>query len=206
MRKIKKTVPLVDFEKFKQEFRNKYGYDARFDDLQANEKRKLKEELIKEQYRLCCYCMKKIEWYNSHVEHFVPRSLAPEQEMDYFNLLASCNGYKDAKENCGHKKDNWYHKYLMVSPLSDLCEQVFRYTPDGRILSDDVRGKETIKHLELDSELLTRARRSAIFVSGFFDEELDDDMRKELIQEYSTSQNGELPAFCKAVIYCLLNG
>ena len=73
MRKIKKTVPPVDFEKFKQEFRNKYGYDARFDDLQANEKRKLKEELIKEQYRLCCYCMKKIEWYNSHVEHFVPQ-------------------------------------------------------------------------------------------------------------------------------------
>lgn len=140
MRKIEKTVSPTDFEKFKYDIKRDNGCDTKFDDLQANEKRKLKEELIKEQFGLCCYCMKKIDWYNSHVEHFI---------------------------------------------------------------SDDLRGKETIKHLELDNELLTRARRSAIYISGFFDEELDDDMREELIREYSIPEGGELPAFCKAVTYCL---
>lgn len=205
MRKIDKIASPTDFEKFKHDFKRENGYDAKFGDLQANEKRKLKEELIKEQYGLCCYCMKKIDWYNSHVEHFIPRSLMPEKEMDYFNLLASCNGYNDSRENCGHKKDNWYSEYLTVSPFSDDCEKIFKYMPDGRILSDDLRGKETIKHLELDNELLTRARRSAIYISGFFDEELDDDMREELIREYSIPNDGELPAFCKAVTYCLEN-
>lgn len=176
-----------------------------FADLQASEKRNLKEELIKEQYGLCCYCMKKIEWYNSHIEHFVPRSIAHDREMDYYNLLASCNGYNEQAENCGHKKDNWYNEYLTVSPLTDLCEQIFKYTPDGRILSDDMRGKETIKELDLDSELLKRARKSAIYVSGFFDEDLDDDLRKELLEEYNTPVNGELPPFCKAITYCLEN-
>lgn len=206
MRKINKTVSPASFESYKKEFKRTKGRDAEFDELSGGEKRILKDELIKEQYGLCCYCMKRIEWYNSHVEHFLPRSLVPDKAMDYFNLLASCNGYNDSRENCGHKKENWYSEYFTVSPLEDICEQLFKYMPDGRILSDDLRGKETIKHLELDNELLTRARKSAIYISGFFDEELDDDIRKELIQEYSIPQNGELPAFCKAVTYCLENG
>lgn len=205
MRKIIKTTSPINFENFKTNFKIKHGRDAKFEDLVASEKRNLKEELIKEQYGLCCYCMKRIDWYNSHVEHFIPRSVDSSKEMDYYNLLASCNGYNDNQENCGHKKDNWYNEYLTISPLSDECETIFKYTPDGRILSDDMRGKETIEKLELDNDLLKRARKTAIYMSGFFDEELDEDTRKELLEEYSTPVNGELEPFCKAITYCLEN-
>ena len=203
MKKIIKTISPINFEKFKENFKIEKGRDALFDDLIASEKRTLKEELIKEQYGLCCYCMKKIEWYNSHIEHFVPRSVDSSKEMDYFNLIASCNGYNEEKENCGHKKSNWYDEYLTVSPLDDLCEDIFKYTVDGRILSDDMRGKETIKKLELDNDLLKRARKSAIYMSGLFDDDFDDEIRNELIEEYNTPINGELSPFCKAITYCL---
>lgn len=205
MRKINKSYPPRDFENFKQNFKKKEGRDATFNDLLGAEKRKLKEELIQEQYGLCCYCMKKIDWYNSHVEHFIPRSLCHDKEMDYYNLLASCNGYKEKEENCGHKKEDWYSESLTVSPMSDECEKVFKFSPDGRIFSDAMKGKETIRNLELDNELLRRARKTAIFISGFFDDALDEDRRKELIEEYNTPIDGELPAFCKAVTYCLEN-
>lgn len=205
MKKIIKNTSPVNFENFKTGFKMEHGRDATFDDLVASEKRNLKEELIKEQYGLCCYCMKKIEWYNSHVEHFVPRSVDSSIEMDYFNLLASCNGYEEDKENCGHKKSDWYNEYLTVSPLTDLCESIFKYMVDGRIESDDMRGKETIKRLELDNDLLKRARKSAIYMSGLFDDDFDDEMRKELLEEYSTPVNGELSPFCKAITYCLEN-
>ncbi len=206
MRKITKTIPPISFETFKQSFKDNNGREATFGDLLANEKRKLKEELIKEQYGLCCYCMKRIDWYNSHVEHFIPQSVEPDKDMDYYNMLASCNGYDDKGENCGHKKDNWYSEYLTVSPLMDICEQVFKFTPDGRILSDDLRGQKTIEKLELDSELLKRARKKAIYMSGYFDDDLDEDQRRELIEEYKTPIDGELQPFCKAITYCLENG
>ncbi len=205
MRKIIKTTPPVSFENFKRNFKATHGRDALFDDLIASEKRVLKEELLKEQYYLCCYCMKRINWYNSHVEHFIPRSTDHSKEMDYYNLLSSCDGYNEAKENCGHKKDDWYNEYLTISPLSDTCESIFKFTPDGRILSDDLRGKETIKNLDLDNDLLKRARKTAIYMSGFFDDDLDEDTRNELLEEYNTPVNGELQPFCKAITYCLEN-
>lgn len=203
MRKITKTTPPIAFENFKSKFRIDNGREALFADLRADEKRILKEELLKEQYYLCCYCMKKVSWHNSHVEHFVPRSVDTSKEMDYYNLIASCDGFKEHHENCGHKKDDWYNEYMTISPLDDICESVFKYTPDGRILSDDMRGKETIDKLELDNDLLKRARKSAIFMSGYFDEDLDDDRRQRLISEFNTPVNGELEPFCKAITYCL---
>lgn len=60
MRKITKTTPPIAFENFKSKFKTDNGRDALFADLRADEKRILKEELLKEQFYLCCYCMKKV--------------------------------------------------------------------------------------------------------------------------------------------------
>lgn len=205
MRKIVKRSSPPEFEQFKTNYQTKNGREAKFDELPGSEKRILKMSLIDEQYGLCCYCMKKIDWYNSHVEHFVPQSADPTKDMAYDNLLASCEGYKNGRENCGHKKDSWYSAYLTVSPLDDLCEQIFEFTADGRIKSQDRRGIETIKHLDLDNDLLRRARKSAIFTCGIFDDDFDMESIADLITYYDTPENGELQPFCKAITYYLKN-
>ena len=40
--------------------------------------------------------------------------------FDYFNLIVSCQGEDDKPRvpvHCGHQKDNWYDKKLLVSPF-----------------------------------------------------------------------------------------
>lgn len=205
MRKIQKAKSPEEFENCKNAFRASNGRELTYGEFIGISKQNLKINLLMEQYALCCYCMKRIEWYNSHIEHFVPQTLDCSLQMDYGNMLASCNGFKEKRENCGHTKGNWYDSTLLISPLSDECEKIFSYSPDGRILSKDCRGIETIKHLDLNNDLLKRARKSAIFVSGLFDPDLNDEIRKDLIKEYNTPKNNELIAFCNAITYCLEN-
>lgn len=61
--------------------------------LQAPEKEILHTALMAEQGYLCCYCGKRIdERTESHIEHLIPQCIAKDLELEYSNLLASCNG------------------------------------------------------------------------------------------------------------------
>lgn len=206
MRHIKKGCSPEFFENWKQNFRNVEGKEPEYKDLRGKDKHDLKMHIIDEQYGLCCYCCKEIQDYNSHIEHFKPQSPYDSEVLNYFNLLVSCNGYKDKRENCGHKKDNWHSEYYTISPLDENCESFFTYTIDGHIRADhnDTRAIETIDKLELDIDLLQRARRTAIYVSGIFDDNFEE-IKDELIDLYSKPQNGKLSGFCVAILYCLLN-
>ena len=173
MRRILKKKQLEVLENFKTEFKAKNGRDACYEDLRKEKVyHDVKVALIEEQHGLCCYCTNQIEDYNSHIEHFIPQSLDCTKDLDYSNIMVSCNGYKEKRLNCGHKKDNYYDEKL-ISPLEEDCEENFKYSENGEIMTDEtnMRGKETIKRLALDSYLLTRARNTAIFLSGLFDED-----------------------------------
>ena len=121
-------------------------------------------------------------------------------------MLISCNGYKDNRENCGHKKDDWYNKN-MISPMEDDCETHFEYTINGEMLANaqSIRGLETIEHLDLNSSLLKRARRSAIYMSGLFDADFDENKKEELLEFYNVPQEDGLIPFCPAILYCIKN-
>lgn len=207
MRHILKSPSPLFFEDWKHSFKNSEGKEPVYKDLRGQEYHKLKSHIIEEQYGLCCYCCKEIEDYNSHIEHFKPQhqDINNLLVLDYNNLLVSCNGFKDKRENCGHKKDNWYNGYYTVSPLDENCESMFTYTVDGRIRANhsDTRAQDTIDYLELDLNILQRARRTAIFISGLFDDDFDEVKREELIKFFSTPQDGRLNGFCVAILYCL---
>ncbi len=206
MRYIQKGDAPKFFEDWKQNFKNTYGKEPSYNDLKGEEYHKLKTHIIDEQFGLCCYCCKRVEAYNSHIEHFRPQSRYPEHDLLYSNMLVSCNGYKDKNENCGHKKNNWYSEYYTVSPVDNNCESYFVYTLDGHIKPNhqDSRAQETIKNLDLDSYLLKRARETAIYISGIFDEDIDkNNKRKELITLYTTPKDCKLYSFCIAITYCL---
>ena len=101
-------------------------------------KSQLRKTLLKEQGYICCYCTMRINGENTHIEHFIPRSdleKGSELELEYVNLLASCDGAQEDphsdKRHCNtHKGD----KFIPVSPTDEDCESYFRYDIDGGIL------------------------------------------------------------------------
>lgn len=116
------------------EFKRKHPkatYDSKeFDD----HKRKLNNELVKEQKYLCAYCCCKIDTVNSHNEHIEPqhpKTYVSRKSLDYSNIVASCYGFQGEK-TCGPKKDNDYDESKFISPLDSRCEDNFSYHPDRK--------------------------------------------------------------------------
>lgn len=77
MKRINKEDSPVWFEVWKQDYNRINGREAHYkedfssDDEDGKKRRqRLREQLIKEQGYICCYCMKKISLNTSHIEHF----------------------------------------------------------------------------------------------------------------------------------------
>ncbi|MCM1256543.1 MAG: TIGR02646 family protein [Roseburia sp.] len=217
MKKINKEDPPEWFEKWKQDYKNTYGKEPHYksdfstDDEDGKMRRQqLREHLIEEQGHICCYCMKKIFQNNSHIEHFWPKASFPQKDLEYNNMLASCNGDGTISldEHCGHKKEDWW-KENMVSPTEAEVENMFQYSVDGKIHSLPRKittniAQEMISHMGLDSFHLERNRRNAIESSEVFDEEeySNEDIR-DFINFYSNKDNGMYVPYCMAIVDCL---
>lgn len=103
--------------------------------LRGQDKQELQSHLIAEQGHICCYCGERIAQSDSHIEHFRPQTAYPHLELDYFNLLASCQNQIKPKEprHCGMGKGDWFDDRLLVSPLITNCVDFFEYTDRGEI-------------------------------------------------------------------------
>jgi uncharacterized protein (TIGR02646 family) len=143
------------------------------------EYQELKEVLIEQQSKMCCYCEIALKQNtNAHIEHLKDRHNWPNEIFNYANLLASCNGSRN--DSCGHKKGtNYFVK--MVSPLSTGCESRFTYTGIGKMIpldESDKNAQKTIELLGLNCKRL-RDRRKAIIRtledagSGYLQQYLD---------------------------------
>lgn len=136
-----------------------------YKDLVRSPKRDLKNALIAEQKHLCCYCERRINDNDSHIEHFKPKGnpLYSHLELDYNNLHASCIKYLSNGEEpqCGHKKGDVFTNTLL-SPLEPDCASHFWYTMDGIVHSTDDRGKEAIDVYNLNSGTLISQRKGLI--------------------------------------------
>ena len=206
MRYIRKRPAPASLGQFMEQYKKRTGEKPNYRTLSLRPyrkvKEKVKESLLKEQYGLCCYCMKRIDRHNSHIEHFRPQSKYPDLVLDYTNMLVSCNGLTEEYENCGHKKADFAEEESLVSPLDPECASHFAYSVSGEIIPLDTQAFETISLLNLDSYLLTEARKAAIEWSGLFDDDFEE-KKEDLIRLYQTPYKGRLEAFCEAVIYCM---
>lgn len=217
MKKIVKNNPPAWFETWKGQFQQGNGRAAHYkNDFSSpspdgtKRRKKLRQALIAEQGDICCYCMKRISLGNSHIEHFRPKALFPQIDLDYQNLLASCNGDGTVSfdGHCGHKKEDWWEDNL-VSPTEPEIEEMFRYSVDGNIHS--VPGKpfskaaqEMIRHMGLDSFHLVRNRRAAIESSEVFDEaEYTKEDIRDFIDYYSNKDGSSYVPYCMAIAGCL---
>ena len=162
-------------------------------------KQELKEALIEEQGAICCYCESTILLDNSHIEHFKPRETFPNDQLDYSNLLCSCQRQlsKGEDRHCGNSKENWYDPNLLVSPLDTDCEKRFTYTKRGKIKAaskTDDAAKETMNHLKLNIPKLNASRQKAI--DPFLDEDLSVSDLKHLVSDYlKADSNGYFSEF-----------
>jgi uncharacterized protein (TIGR02646 family) len=148
-----------------------------YEALQGDEKRAVINALKEEQGYICCYCERRIETNDFHVEHLKPQgeNLFPENQLDYDNLLCSCQRDVQRGEplHCGNSKGSWHDEELLVSPLSLDCEAQFKYTFDGYIepaIDNDIAASTTIDRLKLKIDKLNTLRKKAI--EPFIDDEL----------------------------------
>lgn len=211
MKTIYKNDEPQEILQWKSKFKNKNGRVPRYSDLNEVEnlphKILLKNSLLSEQGHICCYCCKPIDTKNSHIEHIRPKERDEYRaiSLEYENLLASCQGYHDREENCGHSKDNAFNEELFVSPLEENCESLFEFSNRGKIKAVDgnERAGYTIERLNLDTEQLNAARTEAMWVSGAMDELTEDECQKLLDKFQSVDERGRYAGFSDAIVYQL---
>lgn len=138
-----------------------------YGDLAGEPKNAVKMALKAEQGYICCYCERRLNDDDSHIEHFRPQSDPAVDPLDFGNLLCSCQNQvkKGEPRHCGNLKDDWFDQNLLVSPLDPDCENRFAFTGDGEIKSladNDPAASETIKKLGLDIPKLNALRAKAI--------------------------------------------
>jgi len=213
MKWIDKRTPLSSFEQWKSSFAKTKGRAPQFDDLIGEPRQTLKENLLKEQGYICCYCMSEIDLWNVHIEHFIPRSapkrdpakyLGQDIELGYENLFLSCEGEHFQRDRCGRYKDDDPADNLL-SPANPLSDSVFEYTVDGHISSKKPQAANLITAANLESAALIRHRDTAIYTSGFFDDDFEE-KKEDLLRLYeSKDEQGAFTPFCMAILYIMEN-
>ncbi len=171
------------------------------------------DSLLQEQGFICCYCGRRINTDDSHLEHLKPRTTYPQSALEYTNILASCQKDTVRKEplHCGKIKDKWYDDNLMISPLDVNCAEFFRYTDDGQILATNNSEKQlaaetTIDKLALNIDKLKNLRAKSIEPILEIINTITEEERQNLIIGFSeTNSKGYYEEFCAAIIYLLKN-
>jgi len=203
------------FIEWKDNFRISTGRDPKYSDFRETpEWQKLICDLLKDQGYICCYCMKAIEGWDSHIEHFIPRNIkavhphsvrAHNVELDYQNLFESCNGENNRWDHCGRFKDR-EESPMLVSPSEEGVERRFKYDVlTGEIDAadpDDQSAMTTIRILGLNTRQLCNHRKSAFHTA---EQQLKEGTPfDDLIRMYSTrnEQSAFLP-YCVAVVWVL---
>jgi len=179
--------------------------------LQNPEKENLHKALLTEQGEICCYCNRRIELNDSHIEHLRPQNypgkLYNHLALDYQNLLSSCqrDGKKGEPRHCGVLKADWFEEPSFISPLEADCESKFGFTVDGQIFPTNEQDKasiETISRLGLKIDKLKAGRNRAI--EGFLLPDLTAKEVAQLISGLSSrDSNNRFHEFCTALLYVL---
>ncbi|HEY9706302.1 MAG TPA: retron system putative HNH endonuclease, partial [Allocoleopsis sp.] len=90
MKYIRKNIEPPDFMNWKNQQKS-LGVNFNYKSFQHPQKKIVKESLLREQGYICCYCCRKINQKNSHIEHFLPQSKTDDNlALDYHNMLISC--------------------------------------------------------------------------------------------------------------------
>lgn len=152
----------------------------------------VKQALMEEQGYICCYCEQALIETDSHIEHFIPQTRDPEKDIEFSNMLCSCQNQvrRGEPRHCGNLKAD---QELAISPLDENCEQYFKYTYDGYIEPVDEKARTTIETLGLNIDKLNALRKEVI--EAFIDDNLTEDELIKFVSEYLKKVDGKYQPF-----------
>ena len=195
MRHIKKSNASAAFNAYKgcngATYKNFVANQSLYNDV--------KQQLIDDQHELCCYCGIRVELDTTHIEHVLDQNKHKKLQLEFSNLLASCNG-GPRQEHCGHAKGS---QSLPVTPLQEDCEHRFVYRSNGYVASveEDQDAGTSIGVLNLNIVKLRNMRKKALIDSGLFEDDLKLEDIEEFIELYnSADDNGQLEPFSQAIV------
>ena len=136
-------------------------------DLDTGEEKPLKTALAREQFGICCYCMRRIRVSEMTVEHYITQNHHPSsplsseahssKTLDYQNLLGSCN---TAVRDCSGIRGN---TWIQIDPRKLDCESLVRIGRNGQALSSNATINSEINTiLKLNQGNLAENRRQVI--------------------------------------------
>lgn len=138
--------------------------NANFSDCPPDVKIEIKKSLLENQKYICAYCMQRISLDDMKVEHFLPQSLYPNDDLNYQNLFAVCNGNEGSKpdrQTCDTKKGNSILPFSLIIPN---LECLVRYRPaTGEIVFAEYQQEiNSILNLNDSKGYLMENRKSAL--------------------------------------------
>lgn len=122
--------------------------------------RSFKPFLIKDFNENCGYCNSSHTWHGGykhyHIDHFAPKSLFPELETEYDNLVYSCplcNLAKSDKWISDDPKKNVVNGEGFLDPCEDDFNQHFQRDGVGFIIGISSEAKYMVKEMNLNLEI-----------------------------------------------------
>lgn len=182
---------------------------ASYDDYR--DKDELRQLLMKEQGFICCYCMQRIKLETTHIEHWKPRSLYPEFQLDYKNLLAVCDGNEGKPkhlQHCDKKKGN---KEITINPTDPNCEIQTKFLSNGEVYSEDETINQefnTVLNLNIQTLVINRKNVLDFAIRKLTTENREGTwsktvLKKELRKWESLGTDGKYEPYCRIVIFFL---
>lgn len=182
---------------------------ATYDDCNKED---IRTELIKEQGRICAYCMRRIsDKLNAYgqpkmtIEHYIPRSVDSSLALNYLNMLGVCKGGEKGPGHLRHCDKSRGNNPLVIDPRKKNCEDLIKYTPRGEVYSDDERINYDLDNtLNLNIRSLKDGRATAIELSRQILKSFSKGAIQNKIKELeSLNKKGQYAEFCQAAIYYL---
>ena len=180
----------------------------KFDNSPKDIKDDLRNKLLEEQGFICCYCMDRVEFKNSKIEHFKPRSIHRDKQLDYSNLFIACLGGEGGSKNKQHCDTKKGQSELNSIYLLSNIEKELEYKKDGLIFSKNSEiNKELDEVLNLNYEVLKTNREDTFHQltcelkkSGWTVPNL-----KSNLEKYKTKNSkGKYRPYCEMIVYFLI--
>jgi uncharacterized protein (TIGR02646 family) len=169
---------------------------------------KLRQQLIKDQRALCCYCLGRIrdEWRGMRIEHWQAQTSNPSERLVYSNLLAACYGSEgSAESHCDVARGS---KELSRNPANPdhRIEDLIHYQGNGLMTTSDSKLNEDLETLNLNCAFLQHSRKqtlTALQMALGKRKLKKKELRKLLAIWNGDRDSGELKPYCMIVVYWL---
>ena len=173
----------------------------------------IRQQLLREQGYLCCYCMKRIEdnELKTKIEHWHCQDTYPNEQLAYQNLLAACDGNSGSppkEQHCDTKKTNHDVSYNPSNANHKNRLQI-QYSSSGEVISVDPVFNQDIENiLNLNFSRLRDNRKIILdTVAKVLNEKAGTRTRHEIqrliVKWSSPDHEGKLPEYCDVALYYL---